>query len=198
MGTDFPRITQTRSGHPGDPLNVGLIGTESELKAVLKGANWHLAQPLDLKNDLKIGIDSVFNRPYDNAPVSTLILFDRPEDLAFEQQVGRSPRHRHHVRLWRTRSLDEDGRPLWIGAATYDMSVGLSHLSGVVTHHISPDIDEERKYILDCVEQSIGLKETYKVNAFHEKLTGKNGGGDPWHTDGDLWVGVLVSNPAAK
>jgi hypothetical protein len=31
----------------------------------------------------------------------------------------------------------------------------------------------------------------YKVAGFHKQLEGKNGGGDPWYTDGVLWVGVI-------
>jgi hypothetical protein len=28
------------------------------------------------------------------------------------------------------------------------------------------------------------------VDGFHQQLAGRNGGGDPWHTDGKLYVGV--------
>jgi hypothetical protein len=41
----------------------------------------------------------VFKRPDDEAPVSTLYLFGRKEDLAFEKPVGGSPKERHHVRF---------------------------------------------------------------------------------------------------
>src|SRR5690606_37769580 len=37
---DDPRITQTSDGHPGDPLNVALIGTEDELNAIMHAAGW--------------------------------------------------------------------------------------------------------------------------------------------------------------
>ena len=32
----------------------------------------------------------------------------------------------------------------------------------------------------------------YWVDGFQERLTGRNGGGDPYHTDGRLAVAVLV------
>jgi hypothetical protein len=36
------------------------------------------------------------------------------------------------------------------------------------------------------------LSDEYIVQHFHKTLEGKNGGGDRWHTDGDLYVGVLI------
>jgi hypothetical protein len=35
------------------------------------------------------------------------------------------------------------------------------------------------------------------VDGFHSQLSGKNGGGDPWRTDGALWVGI-IAEPAAE
>src|SRR2546427_628383 len=66
------------------------------------------------------------------------------QDLAFEKPAGRSASRRHHVRFWRSGELGQGGEPLWIGAATFDRSVGLSHRTGQVTHHIAPDVDTER------------------------------------------------------
>ena len=190
---DNPRITQTADGHPGDPLNVGLVGTETEVNQIMLAARWYAADPLGLKSDLKIGLDTVLERSYDEAPVSHLLLFGRPEDLAFEQPVGDNPRHRHHVRFWRTGKLNPAGRPIWIGSASYDERVGLSHTTGQVTHHIAADVDAERDHVLATIQQTQRLKEIYKVQGFHQSLEGRNGGGDPWHTDGDLWVGVIAA-----
>lgn len=193
-GDGIPRITATRHGHPGDALNVGMVGTEADIDRVMKAAMWRTAAPLNLKNDFKIGFDTILDRPFEDAPVSELFLFGRHEDLAFEQQVGHSPRHRHHIRLWRSTIASEDGRPFWIGAATYDAGVGFSHLNGTVTHHTASDIDSEREYIFDCIEKANGFSTTYTIVGFQTELAGKNGGGDPWQTDGSLWVGVLKGN----
>ena len=105
-----PRITQTSDGHPGDPLNVSLIGTQAEIVSTMQAARWHPAAALGLKSDLKIAADTVLSRPDDEAPVSNLFLFGRKEDLAFEQPVGGNPRKRHHVRFWKTTNNDEIGR----------------------------------------------------------------------------------------
>ncbi|WP_391575296.1 LssY C-terminal domain-containing protein [Aureliella helgolandensis] len=40
------RITRTRDGHPGDALNVGFIGTESQRTNLMKNASWFPASAL--------------------------------------------------------------------------------------------------------------------------------------------------------
>ena len=189
---DVPGITHTADGIPGDPLNVALIGTETEIKTIMAAAKWYSADPLGLRSDLKIAADTVLKRPDDPAPVSNLYLFGRKEDLAFEQPVGDNPRQRHHVRFWRAEKAAPDGRPVWVGSAVYDERVGLSRTTGQITHVTAPDIDAERDYLFKCLEETGDLSETYFVDDFHKVRKGRNGGGDPWETDGRLSVGIIL------
>lgn len=188
---DHPRITLTSDGHPGDPLNVALIGTEAQVREIMQTADWYSAAALGLASDLKIAADTVLSRPDDVAPVSSLYLFGRKEDLAFEQPVGDNPRHRHHVRFWKTEQVDPQGRPTWIGSAVYDKRVGLSYTTGQITHVTAADVDEERDYLFKCLEQTRRLAERSTETDFHQQREGFNGGGDPWRTDGSLYVGVI-------
>jgi hypothetical protein len=188
---DSPRITQTGDHHPGDPLNVSLIGTKEQIEAIMAAAEWYPAAKLGIRSDLKIAADTVLKRPDDEAPVSSLYLFGRKEDLAFEQPVGGNPRQRHHVRFWKTEDVNDDGRPIWIGSASYDERVGLSHTTGQITHHIAADVDEERDHLFADLKKTGDLAEEYAEEHFHKKLEGKNGGGDRWFTDGALYVGII-------
>jgi LssY C-terminus len=189
-----PRITQTSDHHPGDPLNVALIGTREQLDAIMHAAGWFPAAALGIKSDLKIAADTVLSRPDIEAPVSSLYLFGRKEDVAFEQPVGDNPRHRHHVRFWKLDQLSQEGRPIWIGSAVYDAHVGLSRSTGQITHVTAPDVDTEREYLFACLEKSGDLASHDVMAGFHTQLSGKNGGGDPWQTDGGLYVGVIDPN----
>lgn len=189
---DVPGITQTSSGIPGDPLNVALIGTKADLVKIMLAAKWYPADPLSLKSCLEIAEATVFKRAYDDAPVSSLYLFGRKEDLAFEQPVGDNPRERHHVRFWKSDKLDTDGRPVWLGSAVFDKGVGLSHTTGQITHHTAADVDAERDFLFKCLQATGDLTETIVVKDFHTVRSGKNGGGDPWRTDGNLYEGVIA------
>jgi len=189
--SDGPRITHTVTGIPGDPVNVALVGSESDVVHAMTASKWYPADPITFRSSLRIAVDSVFRRPDDDAPVSTLELFGRKQDLAFEQPVGDSPRRRHHVRYWKWDRLHE-GREVWFGAATYDERVGFSDTTGQITHHIGPDVDAERDRILSELKEASQAVEEYLIDGFHRELKGRNGGGDPWQTDGRLGVAMLV------
>jgi hypothetical protein len=188
----IPTISYTKDRIPGDPLNVALIGTREQLTKAMLAAGWHPADPITLESSLRIAGATVLHRPYEDAPVSSLYVWDRKQDLAFEQPIGDDPRRRHHVRFWESPQLDDAGRPLWIGAATLDTRVGLSHTTGEITHHISSDVDAERDNVLSDLEKARAFLSVDSVADFQPKLEGHNGGGDPWRTDGRLGLGVLA------
>lgn len=189
------RITHVADGHPGDPLNMAIAGTEEQLIRAMVAAGWFPADPITFRSSVRISVDSVFSKPDDDAPVSNLYLFGRKQDLAFEQPVGDSPRQRHHVRFWLWDQQD-NGLPVWFGAATFDRSVGLSHTTGQITHHIGQDVDQERERIAGELDKCGRVQELRYLNGF-QQLQGKNGGGDLWRTDGRLAIVVLKSNPGA-
>ncbi len=190
--TDAPTLTHTKSGIPGDPLNIGLLGTEERMHRAMLAAKWYPADSITMESALRIAADVVFKRPFDAAPVSPLYLWGRKQDLAYEQPVGDNPRHRHHVRFWRSKELDAQGRPLWLGAATLDVHVGFSHDTGQITHHISPDVDAERDKIIADLQKAGELASVDWIEHFQDVLSGKNGEGDPWRTDGRLEIGFIV------
>jgi hypothetical protein len=188
-----PRTTTTPEGIPGDPLNVGLEGSEAEVTAALLAAGWSRAAPLGWRSDLGIVESVLGDRADTTAPVSTQYLWGRPQDLAFEQEVGTSARQRHHVRLWRSPEPESAaGRPFWIGAATFDQGVGFSHRTGQVTHHIAPDVDAERDGLMAALERARQVVRTYQVSGVGPTLVARNGGGDRYYTDGELTVAVLA------
>jgi hypothetical protein len=186
-----PRVTHAPNGDQGDPVNIAFIGSEEDLHLGLLAAKWAPSDPITLKSSVRIVGDTVFRRKYVDAPVSNLLLWGRKQDFAFERAVGKDPRQRHHVRFWRADKVDSLGRPLWIGAATYDIRVGFKQRTVKLTHHIAPDVDTERDKLIHDVKETGDLVELLWIDGYHDRLRGKNGGGDPWFTDGRLAVGVI-------
>jgi hypothetical protein len=189
---DVPRVTRTKTGIHGDPINVGLIGTREELVAAMLAAKWQPAAPITFKRSVKLVQSFVLHRPDETAPVSNLYLWKRKEDLAFEQEIGKGASRRHHVRFWES-TKQVDGRPLWLGAATLDTKVGFSHMTGMITHHIDANIDADRDKLMQELSVIGRLLSMEGVEKFQPKHDGRNGGGDPYHTDGRLLLGVLKS-----
>jgi hypothetical protein len=189
---DVPKTTKTANRIPGDPVNVALVGSREEVVNALVAAEWLPADPTTLHSSLGICRSVFLRRPYPQAPMSNLYLFDRHQDLAFQQAVGRSAARRHHVRFWLAPKPDEEeGRPLWVGAGTFDRRVGLAGNTGQVTHHIDADVDAERDKLLDDLEAAGRLAERYRVPGCGPTTCGRNGGRDRYFTDGDIVVGVL-------
>jgi hypothetical protein len=189
---ESPRITRTKDGRPGDPLNIALVGHKKEIVQLLVAANWQPADEISFNSCRRIVTSTVLRRPYDKAPVSPLCLNGRVQDLAFQQMIGNSPAKRHHVRFWESDELDEDGRPLWFGAATEDVGVKPNPYNGQPTHRIAQDVDRERDKLLEDLNQTQQLLRVTWVRRFHQILAGKNGCGDPWRTDGHLIVAVIA------
>jgi hypothetical protein len=187
---DAPRITRTTMGLQGDPINVGLVGTKSEIVAAMLAAKWLPADPLTFASSLKLLESVVLRCPDETAPVSHLYLWKRKEDLAFEQQFGKDASRRHHVRFWQSTKL-VDGRPLWLGAASFDAKIGLSHKTGVPTHHIDANIDAERDTLIRDLTWAGWVRSVATVEGFHRQRDARNGAGDPYHTDGRFLLGIV-------
>lgn len=193
-----PEVTRTHSDIPGDPLNVALIGTKEEVIRAFLSAGWYPADPITLRSSLEIAERVLTDRPYDKAPVSSLYLFGRKQDLAFEHPAAKSPSRREHVRFWLWKDHEDHGRPIWLGAATFDHSVGVSHYTGQITHHIAPDIDAERDRVIADLSKAGMLTKTYQVSGIGPTINGHNGGGDRYFTDGEMDVGVLSADSAKQ
>lgn len=150
-GIDPAKLPQTdfmRNGHPGDPVNLVVIGSDSQLGAAFASAGWYRADEITLVTSLRIAFDSIFARKYSTAPVSNQYLFGRKQDFAFEQP-GKNVRERDHVRVWKSKLSSTDSRPVWVGAATRDIKVALSPRTHLPNHLIEPEVDRERDFLAE-------------------------------------------------
>src|SRR5580698_6567513 len=190
----LPMVTRTGTGIPGDPLNVGLVGGRDDILHAMDAAGWFPADPVTLRTSVEIVGSVILDRPYRDAPVSPLYYQGKKEQLAFEKPDGKSADRRHHVRLWRVLDKGSDGRPVWLGAVTYDRGVGLSRYTGQVTHHIGPDIDAERDLLMRDLTAAGMVDALFQISGIGPTLFGRNGGGDPYYTDGEIDVASLVVN----
>src|ERR1700721_3107441 len=186
-------VTRTGTGIPGDALNVGLVGSQEDVLRAMQAAGWFPADPVTLRTSLEIVGSVVLDRPYHDAPVSPLYYQGKKEQLAFEKPDGRSADRRHHVRLWQVLDQGTTGRPVWLGAVTFDRGVGLSHSTGQVTHHIGPAIDAERDLLMRDLRAAGMVEALFQISGIVPTLFGRNGGGDPSQTAGEIDIAGLVS-----
>lgn len=190
----LPVRTRTARGTPGDPITIGVEGSRVTLLAAFRAIGWVPADPLSPRNDARLAADFVLHRPYPQAPVSTLYLFGRPEDLAVERELG-SVSVRDHARVWNTHRRDPRTHlELWIGDASRDTGVEVVRPTGgivQITHHISPFLDVERRRVVADLRHAGRVSTVVMEQGIHPTLLGHNGEGDAIVTDGLVAVIVL-------
>jgi LssY C-terminus len=206
-----PSYTTTTDGFPGDPVNLVLIGTRTQLHAAFAKCGWTIADKLSFTSCVRMAQSFVFNRPYPTAPFSTLYLFGRGQDRGFQKPIGDSPRKRHHVRFWAL-GLDHAGVALssadfwlntdcppldvpvlWIGAATKDTGFSLTRLTFQVTHATDSDTNIERDYVLDELKNNAAIAGVTVYQACQPlRVTHVN----HYLTDGEVAVANLAENLA--
>jgi LssY C-terminus len=180
---------RTSDGLLGDPINLALLGHETQVHAAMARAGWTRPDDLSFRSGARIFTSTLRRHSYHEAPVSPLNLFDRQQDFAYQQEVAGSPSKRHHVRFWRCPEgwmLPGGYAVDWLAAGTYDKSVGLSLFTLQVTHKIEENTDIERDYIVEAVMASSPEVEVEVIENFSTGYHSRNGGGDLIITDGNL------------
>ncbi len=184
--TAYPRITHTKSGADGDPVNMVFVGRKDQIMQSFQKAGWLIPDPITLRTAEKIAVDSLAHRSYPTAPVSNLYVFGRVQDLAFEKPTN-DVQNRGHIRLWKTGTLI-GGQLVWVGQASYDRGIELSGTNHLPTHHIAPTVDLERNAVGADLEKTGLVKEEAYGEFTHPILYARNGGGDYYESDGDMLV----------
>ena len=145
---------RTSDGLLGDPVNLAFLGHENQIHRTMTEAGWIRADDLTFFSARRIVSSTLRRISYPQAPVSPLLLFDRQQDFAYQQEVAGSPSKRHHVRFWRCPPgwlLPGGFEVDWLAAGTYDRSVGLSLFTLQITHKIEENTDIERDFIVETV-----------------------------------------------
>lgn len=191
--------SRTSDGLLGDPVNLAFNGPEENIHRVMQAAGWTLADPVNFSSSMKIILTTLTRKSYDHAPVSSLNLFGRMQDFAYQQEVDGNPSKRHHVRFWRCPKrwpLPGGSRKVqWMAAASFDRAVGLSLFTLQVTHKISSDVDAERDHVVETLKK---VDPGLQVDVLHDFSTAYhsvNGGGDEVETDGNLPIISVQSVP---
>jgi LssY C-terminus len=131
----------------GDPLNLVIVGGGADAIFPFIEWGWRLDEPLDIHSVLRTMSAFVFGTEYTPAPVSPLCVFGRPQDIAL-QRARNNISLRNHLRVWRA-PFTVDGQRVWVGQISRDIGSKLTTQSwSFTTHRISPEVDQDRYYLL--------------------------------------------------
>src|SRR5258708_9124315 len=71
----YPKITHTRSGAAGDPINLVFVGTKDQIMHSFQQACWRLPDPITPQTAAKIAADTPSHQSSPTSPVSNLSTF---------------------------------------------------------------------------------------------------------------------------
>jgi hypothetical protein len=181
----------------GDPLNIVLIGHPDDVYYAFLRAGWDETETIHRASLWKTAASFLTGGEYRYSPISSLYVFGRPQDVAF-QKARDNIHERNHLRLWMTDARWE-GLPVWIGQISRDIGVRFTRRT-ITTHKIDPDVDETREFLLEDLAYAqalarfayVGGTGAASVDSPRRNLTG-----DPYFTDGYRVVLWVASDPVA-
>jgi hypothetical protein len=194
----IPRRISDQAGSPGDMVNIFIVGTQAQVEKVFARGGW-------VKVDRSVGDtvmtaleDSFEKKDYLTMPMSTLYLFNRPQDYGFAHaEPVRVAMSRNHLRAWKS-DIVVDGRPLWCIAATHDIGFERDDRNKSitsVTHKIDPAIDGEREYVNDTLSETGLVEQRGHVTPPDPLTEAHTATGGTFHSDGRILVLKLKDTP---
>jgi hypothetical protein len=136
----------------GDPLNLVVIGEGHDVHHSFLRSGWNESETVSDRSNPGKKKYSASTRHYRYAPLSSLYVFGRPQDVAF--QKARETGQRSQVRLWLA-PMQFQGKPVWVGQIS--RSIGARSISEKAVHKIDPDVDDTRAYLIQNLLYSQGL-----------------------------------------
>jgi hypothetical protein len=184
----LPRCVNDQFKNLGDMVNFILIGSQQQVQAALDATNFHVADTDNKKAVLEAAMTTYENKDYLAMPMSTLYLFNRPQDFGYEQaEPIAMVASRHHFRLWKA-PFTWNGQTVWVGAGTHDIGFAKDKRNGNVTHKIDPNVDGERENIGASLEKGGKVKSMSYYLPPNPVQQAKNATGDGYSSDGRILV----------
>ena len=188
-------VTDKKGENNGDPLNLVLIGHPEDIYTAFLRAGWDETEVVSRASGWKTVKSFLSGGEYRYSPVSSLYVFGRPQDIAF-QRIRDNIHERNHLRLWMSRMTYQDV-PVWIGQISRDIGVRFTTKT-ITTHKIDPDVDETREYLLENLAYAQSVKKFGYVGGVGKVPMDQPKGnltGDPWFSDGYRLVIWVSSQP---
>lgn len=180
----LPRRSETLFGAPTEPINIIIVAKEETLFDALKKAGWRPSDPITIGNLWRVIIALVMNAPYDHAPATPTFWNTRINTFSYQKATKKlSARERHHLHIWKTSFITQDGKSVWLCTAHFDIGIKLKTRIIVPTHSIDPAIDKERQGIHADLLGTGYVKRELSFPIVEPTL-GKNTAGDTFFTDG--------------
>jgi LssY C-terminus len=192
----LPARVMNGEGREGDMLNLIFVAQEAELQKAFASAGWLIVE----KSKPKIFWHLLWQRTnYMRLPMDHLYVFGRAQDYSYALPDPKSiVARRHHLRIWKT-DRAVNGVPLWVAAATHDVSIEFVKRKFRLFHRIDPNVDAEREFIAGNLAETRQLSREEYVHCAEPVFTAQTATGQNYYSDSRLLLLELnqpaISNP---
>ena len=190
----LPSRVTNGEGREGDMLNLIFQAREEDLQEAFAQAGWLKVE----KSKRLIFWHLLWQRGhYTKLPMDRLYVFGRAQDYSYALPDPRSiVARRHHLRIWKTGHV-VDGVPLWVAAATHDVSIQLVKHKFRLFHRIDPNVDAERDFIAGNLSEAKRLTREEYVNCPEPVSGAQTATGQAYYSDSRMLLLELHQGPAS-
>ena len=191
MFAAIPRRVQDQQGNLGDMVNFALIGSQDQVEKAFQNAGWVKVDSSNQDAVVHGLVETLQHKAYLEMPMSTLYLFERPQDLSYARADPITvAAERHHLRVWKSPET-VSGKPLWVGSSTHDIGFEKDQRNNGVTHKIDPQIDKERDFLEQSFAAAGDLMAAAYVTPSNPLTTARTATGGSFQSDGRIVVLTL-------
>jgi len=190
----LPSRVTNAEGREGDMLNLIFQAREEDLQEAFAQAGWLKVE----KSKRLIFWHLLWQRGhYTKLPMDRLYVFGRAQDYSYALPDPLSiVARRHHLRIWKTGRV-VDGVPLWVAAATHDVSIHLVKHKFRLFHRIDPNVDAERDFIAGNLSEAKRLTREEYVNCPEPVSGAQTATGQAYYSDSRMLLLELHPGPAS-
>ena len=183
----LPFRTATKgSNKPSDITNLVFIGPPDGLRRAFKAAGWVVVDQLNAGSTFMTLKTVGGNQVYNEAPMSTLLLDERPPILTLTKTTN-TFNSRHHLRVFDP-LMKYDGAVVLTSSSTQDIRVAFSRKQKTFIHVIDEYIDNERSKVVNDLDFTGCVEAMNLVERSWVPLDAYNSTGDRLRTDGAVAV----------
>jgi hypothetical protein len=194
---NLPFRTATQgSSKPSDITNLVFIGSPDGLRRAFSAAGWVAVDQLNAGSTFMTLKTVGGNQVYNQAPMSTLLLDERPPILTLTKTTNTFA-SRHHLRVFDP-AMGYDGQTVLTSSSTQDIRVAFSSKQKTFIHVIDEYIDNERSKVVNDLEFTGCVEAMDLVPRPWVPLDAYNATGDRLRTDGAVAVMRISDCPSPR
>lgn len=182
-----PFRTRTEGGNkPSDITNLLFLGSPEQVRRAFQAAGWVPADQLTAGTTFETLKSISGTKVYNEAPMSTLLLDERPPVFTFTKTTNTFS-SRHHLRIFDP-DLRYGGRPVLTASSTQDIGIAFSAKKKTFIHVIDQYIDNERSKVVNDLTFTGCVSSMDLVARAWVPKDAYNSTGDKLRTDGAIAV----------